>query len=480
MKIDANNFVVDIYLILSTIVIYFLYMINIMNNIAVFIILNLLLATYLLINLRYKIKKDSLNAAISLTGIFIFFQFGIQVVVGNFSLFFITNHFNRGWFYINKSMLLSIIGCIGIMIGFRSKNLFMLGCQLRDKIISRKHIYIVNHFSSFIVFLISFFAHVLAINMGVLGYASSSTLQNFIRFASISQYLVYLSDLSLLIVFLYFIEMKRSNNVLTKILFTTYVSIRLILSLISGMKIELFVIPLGFIIIYFFERKKISKFISLLMGFTIIFTYRIFDSFRALLRTDGGVTRVSALFDAITSMSSGESSIYELFVSILSRLNVIESSSSIVYYKDLIGLSSTDPRFLIDLLLVPITTIIPRTFLPLKSMSTYGLWVSHSVYGLPISIQTSSYVTIQGFFYLAGGFAAVFFGFLALGLFLNFCSGIVNISDGNLLLVAILVLISYKELFEASTPVAIFSGVTRGIIIYIIFGLIVTKKKRFT
>ena len=89
---------------------------------------------------------------------------------------------------------------------------------------------------------------------------------------------------------------------------------------------------------------------------------------------------------------------------------------------------------------------------------------------------SSSYLTIVGFFYLIGGSVAVFLGYFLIAIFLEFLSGIVNIKSKNMALLCTYLILLTTEIYEPGDPVKMIMGLLRGIIIYPLLSVVLTKK----
>ena len=197
---------------------------------------------------------------------------------------------------------------------------------------------------------------------------------------------------------------------------------------------------------------------------------------RTLMR-NFSYNRVETIVNLITgSLRTTGTNNFDVIYNILQRINIIESMSAIVKYRDQIGLVPSDPNFLLDFLISPITSIVPRIVLPIKSFSDYGLWVTQNVHG-DYNIFSSSYVTLQGFFYLAGGVFMVILGFFLLGLILRITDGMLNIYNKSIITIPIYLILIYQVVFEPSNPVSFVSDIVRGMIIFFIFMKIFTKRK---
>ena len=413
----------------------------------------------------YLIVKSGCGGILTPLGIFFIFQFLVQVLVGNLSLPFYTSHFNAGWDYLYKSMVVMVLAAIALMMGGMSRGCYRLGVRLHDVSIGKFNQIQLNVFVSILVLIGSTCVYLYSMSIGVIGYADSNTAGTYESTSSFAQYLMYLADAGYIVLLLsYYVRLSDPSNKSARNVFYVALLIRVVLALMNGMRSELFFIILCLAIIHFIVKRSIPKWLFLL-PLVVIFSYGVYDSYRSLLRTDGG-SRAELI---LTAASSSNFDLGETIVTLLTRLNLTESLSAILHYADTATLTSDDPSFLFDLVLLPLTTFIPRALFPWKSMTTYGLWVTRDVYGADESVMSSAYVTTEGFYYLAGGILLVFIGFLTLGLFLNFVGGFLKNAKTNPIAASVFLMLCYKVLFEASTPIDIVTPCIRGMLI---FGLI--------
>ena len=154
----------------------------------------------------------------------------------------------------------------------------------------------------------------------------------------------------------------------------------------------------------------------------------------------------------------------------------MDSLSLIIEYKDTVGLVLGDPTFLQDWLLTPFTIFLPRFLFPFKAMSTYGLWVTHNVMGLPETVISASYVTVEGFFYLAGGAFMVLVGFFIVGIVFNFCGAFCRLKERNPVFIIVFFLI-ITRIVEPSTPIDVITDIVRLTIIYTLLGMFLVRMR---
>jgi len=478
MKISITTVISDMVLIAVTVLIYFLEESNLFSKQVIFIMLNVNLFIYIFRNLKDQIKRNSKYKIFTFTGVFIISQFLVQVLFGNFSLLFGESYFSAGWEYLNKSMYIAIIGCFGIMLGYRCKKAEEIGQKIKNKIFMSAK-YKTDYFACFIAFIISSLAYYILIKMGLVGFSDEASIGAQAKYAAIQQYIIYIASINEIVLFLLYIDLLKTKRSMSKFIFPIFFVFQLYLGILSASKTAVLALILSLLIINLIYKGKISKILVAILMTSVIGLYQYIDIFRSMLRGAYIGSRYDLLVYAIHNSSVDSTTILSAFQKFLSRINIIESCSAVVRYKDTFGIQFGDPKFLEDLILSPVYAIIPRFILPSKSTATYGVWVSRNVYG-SFDSNAQSYVTVQGFFYLAGGIACVFIGFYLMGLFLNVCSGIINVKAKEPILVATFLMICFSVLYEASTPREIFIQTARGIIIYILAGRVLVKKVKIT
>lgn len=425
------------------------------------------------VNRLYIANRVGDEGILTPLGMFFFFQFLIQVLVGNLSLLFYTTYFNAGWDYLYNSMVVMALAAIALMMGGLFRGFRDIGARIHDATIGRIDQIHLNVFVCIAVLIGSTCVYLFSMSIGVIGYADSDTAGTYASTSSFSQYLIYVADAGYIVLLLsYYVKLTDPNKKSASAIFYVSLTVRIVLALLNGMRSELFFIVLCLAITHYIVRRAIPKWVALI-PLIVIFSYGIYDSYRALLREDGG-SRAELI---LAAASSSRLELGETVVTVLSRLNLTESLSAILQYANSHVLGSDDPSFLLDLVLLPITTFVPRALIPWKSMSTYGLWVTREVYGAPATVMSSAYVTIEGFFYLAGGILLVFFGFLILGMLLNFVGGLLNNTKNNPVAASVFMMLCYKVLFEAATPIDIVTGCVRGVLIYSLFSYLLVATR---
>lgn len=426
-----------------------------------FWVLEVLLAVYVVARLKL-LSSTHPGGLLTPVGIFFLFQFGVQVVIGNISLPFYTSHFNAGWDYLYESMIVVALAAIALMIAVSFHGWYKLGARLEELTLGKIPKFKLNIFVSVVLLIVSTLVYLYSMSIGVLGYSDSSTVGNYANTASYAQYFIYISDIGYIVLLIsYYVKLNEPENIAARNVFVCALLIRVTLALMSGMKAELFFIVICLAIMHFIVKRKLPKWI-ILLPVVVVVTYGVYDSYRAMLRSDGG-SRMELMLDAFTG---SDLDIGATLTAMLARLNITESLSAILEYSNRTTLTSDDPTFLLDLILLPLTTFLPRALFPWKSMSTYGLWVTQQVYGLGDSVYSSSYVTVEGFYYLAGGILLVFVGFLTLGFFLELVGGFLKSTRTNPIAAAIFLMLCYKVFLEASTPVDIVTPCVRGMLVF--------------
>jgi len=442
---------------------------------AVFLMMTVLFGLYVFMSL-YLASVHNRNGIFSYIVILLFFQFFGQVWVGNFSYIF-ENETHIDWYFMNKSMLLCFFSVLGLeaasQVGLFERKGRKLGAYMFPRI-EAEGIYLRR---CLIMFLFSTSITVIMLRLGISGYADADAISRGVgAYASFAQYLNYLSAGGSIALYLLFYECLCRPTGLKKMMFSLMLLVSLGGALISGMKKDVFIIFVCLFMIYSLVRKRVNPWFIVVMAISVLVVYQFVDAYRTALRAeDYSGDRLGTFIDVVlgsfsdTGLYKSSEGFAEQLGKFWRRISLVDALAVIVEYKDNVGLDENDPAFLQDLLLLPITVFVPRILMPFKSMSVYGLWVSHTVMGMHESIISSSYVTVEGFFYLAGGILLLPIGFFLLGGVLSFWSGFFRLEERSPLFVIIFFLVALR-LVEPSTPIDIVTATTRGAIIYTLMG----------
>ena len=428
--------------------------------------------------IRTEYHKKGAKGLLSLTSLYFIFQFLIQTGIGNFSILYEVKYFSAGWEYLCKSMLVSSISCMFFYFGTCNNSVKCWGRLLHTKLLSkmdrRKSL---NKPVAIIGLMMVIPIYIVAMRLGIIGYSDATTVNTYAAYANFSSYLVYITYYIPFVILLfwtdYFVRRERfsRSSQIGCILIT---GLYLISSFLTGMKADSICFAVAIFIIFFYSNKRIPLIYTIILIVVVYIAFAYLPNFREILRMGSySGNRVSALLDAFSmkANTSGTSA----FGDLLSRINLSQAGSAVIKYKDEVGLNSSSPTFLSDLLLSPITCFIPRSLLPGKSMSTYGIWVYQVVYGGSTAVSSAAYVTVHGFMYLAGGIIGVAIFSYMISLLLTFYSSFISLDDNNIYSLCIILMIGIKIIFEPATPIDLITPVTRSIIIYLVYSKILLK-----
>ena len=418
----------------------------------------------------------------SYTAIFLVAQFIGQVFIGNFSYLLFDKEHND-WLYMNKAMLLCFLSVLGLTLACHMRSFASWGQRLSKYFFPKVQVERVYTGRCVIVFVISFSITVLMSAMGLLGYADANALENQTAYVGFEQYIGYIVTAGSFVLYLFFYEYLYSLTGMKRNLFFVFFVILLCIAITSGMKKDTLVIFLCLFLVYYLVKRRISGWFLLIFIGVVFGLYQFIDAYRIALRVstfsgnrlDTFISVISGL-TAEQGLYSDRASIFEITEKVFSRLSLVDSLSLIIEYKDTVGLVLGDPTFLQDWLLTPFTIFLPRFLFPFKAMSTYGLWVTHNVMGLPETVISASYVTVEGFFYLAGGAFMVLVGFFIVGIVFNFCGAFCRLKERNPVFIIVFFLI-ITRIVEPSTPIDVITDIVRLTIIYTLLGMFLVRMR---
>ena len=277
-----------------------------------------------------------------------------------------------------------------------------------------------------------------------------------------------------------YIEFRMGNKSLPiKLLLFLNTILKVGLGLLNGMKVEL-IAP--FIFLIFIDKLmgfKLNKKVIIIIPLLLLFSLQVMDTYRTVMRSGSDLSRIVLITEAISSDNTNSNTNY--LEKIGERVNQTEAASQILYYGDNIGVDSNDPEFTKDLIIMTFAFMIPRAIYPEKPVNTYGLWVTQDVYGY--NVFSSSYITIEGYLYLAGGIIAVSLVMFIIGILSKQCTLFFNYNYASNYITPILmisyILILRKVFFEPADPIAVLVGILRYSLIYpIIISMFYIKKNK--
>ncbi|SEH30819.1 transposase [Selenomonas sp. KH1T6] len=444
----------------------------------VFISLHVIMALYLPVVL-HDMRRQSRTGLFTLLAIFFVCQFVGQVWLGNFSYLWGTEEHNS-WHYMNKAMMLCFLSVLGLSAAAHVRRFADWGSRLNRRFfpnLQSEGIYLGR---SFLLFALGMGVSLFMVISGLSGYGQGAP-DGSVPLGGMTQYLGYLSGGANIVLYLLFYECLCRPTIAKKIMFVCFLTMQMGMALSSGMKKDTLAIFLCMFLIYYLVRNKVNLWFIVLIVLAVMGLYQFVNMYRSALMSESfNGDRFQTLIDVIT-ISVDKSGLYDegmaagdVLDAFMVRLSLVDAFSLIVEYNDEVGLGEDDPTFLQDLLLTPITIFVPRFLMPFKAMSTYGMWVSHTVMGMSETIISSSYVTVEGFLYLAGGALMVLAGCFVVGAVLLFWSGFFRLEERNPLMVIVFFLLALR-IVEPSTPIDMITTVTRGAIIFTLMGWFLLK-----
>ena len=467
-----------IYYVIFVVVIYSISGIGLISSQIAYWLYTIAIILFSISVIRAEYHKKGAKGLLSLTSLYFIFQFLIQTGIGNFSILYEVKHFSAGWDYLCKAMLVSSISCIFFYFGTCSKSVKNWGKLLHIKLLSkmdkRKTL---NKPVAIIGMIVVIPTYIVALRLGIVGYSDATTVNTYSVYANFSSYIVYITNYIPFVIFLfwtdYFVrreKFSRSSQIGCILITGVY----LVSSFLTGMKADSICFAVAIFIIFLCSNKRIPLIYTIVLIVVVYIAFAYLPNFREILRMDSySGNRMSALLDAFSMNTNSYGS--SAFGDLLSRINLSQAASAVIKYKDEVGLNSGSPTFLNDLLLSPITCFIPRSLLPGKSMSTYGIWVYQVVYGGSTAVSSAAYVTVHGFMYLAGGIIGVAIFSYLISLLLTFYTSFISSDDDNIYSICIILMIGIKIIFEPATPIDLITSVTRSIIIYLVYSKILLK-----
>lgn len=431
----------------------------------------------------YEVAHLKENGVFSYVTIFLFCQFFGQVFIGNFS-YLIGSEEHNAWSYMNKSMLLCFLAVFAGTTACYMQCFSRWGRQLSEHFVPNIQVERVYLGRCILMFICSFAVVVFMVMTGMRGYADAEVLDQVTSYTGIVQYLNYLAAGSSMVLYLLFYEYLKHPTLPKRVMFYVCFALEFSVAITSGMKKDTLIMFVCLFMIYYLVKRKVNLWFLLMFIVAIFGLYQFVDAYRTALRlaTFSG-DRLDTFLSVISGLG-GDQGLYsdrldasDVMAAFFARVSLTDALSLIVEYKDVVGLGPNDPTFLQDLLAAPFAIFLPRFLLPFKAMSTYGLWVTHTVMGMPDTVMSSSYVTVEGFLYLAGGVLMVPVGIFVVSAVLNFCSAFCRVEEKSPVFVVIFFLIAVN-MIEPSTPIDMVTGVVRSTIIYTLMGLFLIKTRR--
>ena len=456
--------------------------IGVLSKESVFWGLHALFGIYVFMSL-YEVCRQEKNGIFSYSAILMLFQFVGQVFIGNF-VYLIDGVEHNDWDYMNKAMMLCFLAVFALTLSCYISSFAWAGRKLSKYFFRDIAVECLYTWRCVLLFVCSFSLVVFMTLTGMSGYTDAASLERAASYTGIIQYLNYLAGGSGLVLYLLFYVYLRQPSELKRNIFLLLLALTLIVAITSGMKRDVIGTFVYLFMIYYLVRQKINVWLILLLLVAVAGLYQFIDAYRVALRLDTfNGDRLEAFFSVINGLGSAQGlysnrlGLDEIVEAFFSRLSITGALSLVVEYNDVVGLGPDDPTFLQDWLVTPFTIFLPRVLFPFKSMTTYGLWVTHTVMEMPEAVNSSSYITVEGFLYLAGGIIMVPVGFFIIGAVLNFFGAFCRIEEKNPIFVIVFILVAIR-LMEPSSPVDIVTDVVRTSIIYTLMGMWLIRRRR--
>lgn len=337
-------------------------------------------------------------------------------------------------------MVLVILAAVSMWVGFGSGLGRTLGRTLQKSRVFHRS-FQFNRTAIFACLMLNLLGNIWAIKLGIFGYSSSYDV--LVESAGYTQYfslLAMVGKLGLIAAaFQYFNNSRPSPT--DKQLFWFAFGFQLIFGFFSGFKNE---VVMPFIIVgmayYSYHGRLPKSFIPAIL-MSVVIAYAVIEPFRNARndQNSGFVsTSVGSIASALSTGSQDTSSpgaaSAPLILKVFSRINMTYTGSlGIEYAADHSELPKGSPEFLYDILMAPVTAVVPRFLWAGKSLDNSGLWYTNEV--MNIDVYSASAMSPFVFLNFAGGTFAVLLGFFVVGFLQRFFFEGLRYSGGGGLLV---------------------------------------------
>lgn len=409
--------------------------INILGNKGCFILLTCILQLYIIIEIWHIRKVQPVGWLINPIVLCSIATFTMSFSISNI-IFFIPEKYLHDIGVdsvitppMNKLMFLVNLSALAMWMGYRSdlasKLYHWKFIQKINKLYFKRNVRLKN-ISYPMMFFISLIGRLLSIKAGLFGYSSSY--EAYIAAASYFQYLNYamlMGKVGLLVSALEYFSGAREQRI--KVWFYILFVNELVFGVLSGFKSA---VAMPFLICLICKYMKTNKFDKRFMLFSVVAlfaAYTIIEPFRDLRQKDSGFdgTSLAYITDTLIMASLGGTDKSITFTNeekasigllIISRFNLVAVGAVGIDYADNNPILPEDsPKFLQDMLLSPISALVPRFIWGGKSMTNTGLWYTRVPMGRADSISATAMSPVT-YLYFAGGYVMVFIGFFMLGM----------------------------------------------------------------
>ena len=340
--------------------------------------------------------------------------------------------------WINKLMLLVILGGVSMWIGYNSLFAKKLSQIIKQTLINLRWIKKSNNLNMpfiYMLILLSLIAKIIAINSNSFGYQVDFNKQT--EANDYAMYLTIIQSLSTLVLLL--IAMKffssENNNSNFKTTLILLLSYNVFFGFISGMKgavvMPFIVVGIGF----YSQRNKFPIWLVPVTLITVIVAYKVIEPYREAIQYNQNNSNSTHEITTTLLESSykSDSNAFINYLSILSRLNLTHDAAYGIKYAEYEKVSADSPNFLNNIFLAPLHAYIPRFLWHDKPSDNMGVWYTQEVMGKPY--QTSTAMSPFTYLNFAGGPLAVILGFLLVGIVnRSFLDGLKDFAMGGMII----------------------------------------------
>ena len=329
--------------------------------------------------------------------------------------------------WMNKLMLLVIVGAIAMWLGYWSRPAAALSAWLQRRQwlarILRRDFHVRSGVLGILIFS-SLACRLIEISLGVYGY--SADYDRLIELAAVRQYLNYgdgLGRLALVIAALQYYSPSSTPS--AKAWFAVVLAYEIFFGFLSGFKNE---VAMPFVVVglckYLRQGAVPWRWITLFV-LAFVAAYVVIEPFRAARFGDSSFKGTSVTNIADTMLAAVESNGANpvntddvgIGLQFLNRTSMTYIASLGIEFADTRSLPAGSPAFLQDILFAPLYALVPRVLWKSKETTRHGLWYWNEVMGLDSpDVKTAVGMSPFTYLYFAGGGIAVAIGFFALGI----------------------------------------------------------------
>lgn len=282
-------------------------------------------------------------------------------------------------------------------------------------------------------------------------------------------YLYYFGLISIGVSFYNYLLTKEKKDLFLFILIFTFFEL---LILPSGQR-RFIVLPIFVVCLLYFTFESITMkqfFLIVLITPILIFLLPILEYVRGDLNGfsfNELLDSINYFSDKIINPDTGASPAFSLFIRRLCDY------PSIGYIYNLLSTETITFYGFLDLIQSPLY-ILPTSLRPDLALSfAYDAEIMQNI-GFRSDINGSSPLMLVGDFLIRGGFFSVFFGFILLGIIIEFTSIFLNTSSGHFKFLVWIFLIDYFSMLHTMTILKVFTLLTRHLIIFYLLSIILT------